>query len=49
MGDCPSLYAHVTGTKGPELMSVSDRKIKLGVNTLFLVPGDVGGTETFLR
>jgi len=25
------------------------RKIRLGVNTLFLVPGDVGGTETFLR
>ena len=23
--------------------------IRLGVNTLFLVPGDVGGTETFLR
>jgi hypothetical protein len=22
---------------------------RLGVNTLFLVPGDVGGTETFLR
>ena len=30
-------------------MAVFDRKIRLGVNTLFLVPGDVGGTETFLR
>lgn len=27
----------------------SKKKIRLGVNTLFLVPGDVGGTETFLR
>lgn len=25
------------------------KKLRLGVNTLFLVPGDVGGTETFLR
>jgi hypothetical protein len=49
VGDCPRIYDHVTGTKVPELMSVSDRKIRLGVNTLFLVPGDVGGTETFLR
>lgn len=24
-------------------------KFRLGVNTLFLVPGDVGGTETYLR
>ena len=26
-----------------------NRDFRLGVNTLFLVPGDVGGTETFIR
>lgn len=26
-----------------------NKEIRVGVNTLFMVPGDVGGTETFLR
>lgn len=30
-------------------MGDKSRRLRLGVNTLFLVPGDVGGTETFLR
>jgi len=23
--------------------------VKVGINTLFLIPGEVGGTETYLR
>ncbi len=30
-------------------MGDRNRTLRLGVNTLFLVPGDVGGTEIFLR
>lgn len=30
-------------------MDNKNEALRLGVNTLFLVPGDVGGTETFLR
>lgn len=30
-------------------MGLEKKSLRLGVNTLFMVPGDVGGTETFLR
>jgi len=29
--------------------AANTRKIKVGVNTLFMIPGEVGGTETYLR
>jgi glycosyltransferase involved in cell wall biosynthesis len=43
LGYCGDLHAHGAFPRKIETV------VRIGVNTLFLIPGEVGGTETYLR
>lgn len=51
MGNCRDLFSNGFGPSFilDRVEAVPVQPTKIGINTLFLVPGDVGGTETYLR